>query len=789
MNSRSIIALAALSLLLQACGNQADGLPSAASPRQAGQVGQVRAQLGEAPTNRDAARDAAARAGTQRARAADGAGLAIDTQDREAVRLFYNQVYQQPEAAMDWTGSYLAPGLPGGVSPAWQAATSLRINWFRAMAGLPAATTIDPATSAKAQAAALLMSANGQLSHTPPASWTYYTPTAAEAAGSSNLALGQTGAAAIDAYIADYGDNNAVVGHRRWLLYPQTRAFGSGDVPRVQENGAMRYWGANALWVFDGNFGAARPRVRDDFVAWPTRGHVPYQVVYGRWSLSYPDADFARAQVSVTRAGAAVATTIESTTGHYGENTIAWKVAGIPRDGSHERPAADLRYHVTVSGVSVAGATRSFDYDVVVFDPAVATPGAPVARVDAPASVRSGDSYTARVAQAPGASGYSLLSYRRSPLAALAASDYGSATWSVAANASAGTLGNGAIRLYLDTPDALSPQVATLNKLLLVGSGGASLRFRRTLGYATPTQVCRLQVSTDGGASWTDAWSESGKGGVSGGSASLTVSLDAWAGRTIRLRLRAEDTVSRYVGADSGWTFSDLAFSGIDALGDEREQRSSDGGFTLAAAQPGDYLLLPRVQYQGLYYSDAGAAAYLRVEGALLHGPLASYRVSRDGELVTIRDLVGADGVQTVRNPFRLDFSDLTLAFDVDGNAGKAYRLYRAVLGRQPDSGGLGFWIAGLDGGVGLETMAREFITSQEFVARYGAAPSNQAMVNALYRNVLGREPDAGGAAFWLRQLDDGVALASVLAAFSEGQENRGITAAETAPGIAFARR
>ena len=36
-------------------------------------------------------------------------------------------------------------------------------------------------------------------------------------------------------------------------------------------------------------------------------------------------------------------------------------------------------------------------------------------------------------------------------------------------------------------------------------------------------------------------------------------------------------------------------------------------------------------------------------------------------------------------NVERLDFSDAHLAFDVDGNAGQIYRLYKAAFARTPD--------------------------------------------------------------------------------------------------------
>lgn len=767
--------------MLHGCGGASD-TPTAGS--QSARRAQV--QLDDPLTNGDAARAAASEAGRQHRRAADGTSLAIDTQDREAVRQFYNHVYVQPDVPMEWTGSY-AQGNAGTVSAAYQAATSLRINWYRAMAGLPAATTISESNSGKDQEAALLMSANGELSHYPPSTWKFYTATAAEAARNSNLALGNNGPSAIDAYISDFGDNNGPVGHRRWILYPQTRMFGSGDVPPAEIEGT-RLWGANALWTLDGGYGSARPTTRDGFVAWPTRGYVPYQVVYGRWSLSYPDADFSQAKVAVTRDGNPVTASIENTQSGYGENTIVWQVAGTARDERHERPAADVRYHVSVSGVRVGQAVRSFDYDVVVFDPATETPGALRPQVSAPASVQIGANYAAHIAPLPGATGYSLYTYQLEQFGRLGADDYGTATWSLGTTVSAGTLAPGVIRLYVDEAGKYQARSVTLNKKLLVSTAGGDLTFNRSVGFAMPSQTFKVQVSPDDGANWTDVYSEAGQDTASVPAATKSASLNAFAGRMVQLRLLLDNGNRFYIGSNSGWTVRDLVFTGVGKLTGEQEQRSSADTFGLTAIRPGTVVLVPRVQYQNLYYADSGPPVTVNVEGALLHGPRANYTLAYNGGVLTITDTRGSDGAQTVRNPFRVDFTDVTLAFDTDGNAGRAYRLYRAALDRKPDSAGLGFWIHALDGGAKAEEMAQGFVASDEFVQRYGSAPGNAQMIAAMYRNVLHRAPDDAGAAFWQQQMANGLTVAGLLVQFSDSAENRQQVAAEVALGIAYTR-
>jgi hypothetical protein len=149
---------------------------------------------------------------------AQPAALSVNASSREQVRQFYRSVYFASQAVpMGWTGSY-ASGTPGDTASAFKEATRLRINFFRALVGVPADIAFNSVYNRKAQQAALMMSANRALDHFPPASWTFFTAEGAEGAANGNLALGSAGPDAVDNYIADAGANNAVVGHRRWLF-------------------------------------------------------------------------------------------------------------------------------------------------------------------------------------------------------------------------------------------------------------------------------------------------------------------------------------------------------------------------------------------------------------------------------------------------------------------------------------------------------------------------------------------------------------------------------------------
>ena len=108
-------------------------------------------------------------------------------------------------------------------------------------------------------------------------------------------------------------------------------------------------------------------------------------------------------------------------------------------------------------------------------------------------------------------------------------------------------------------------------------------------------------------------------------------------------------------------------------------------------------------------------------------------------------------------------------------------RLYRAMFLRQPDTGGLAYWVATRRTGRTLEATADFFVTSAEVQARYGGL-TNPDLVDLIYRNVLGRAPDDAGRAYWIAQLTGSPSRAPVsrgrlLAQFSDSPEHRHRTA------------
>lgn len=286
----------------------------------------------------------------------------VDPADRASVVSFYRNVYESPTGSANWTGN-VGTCTAGTIDSGYLDAGLLRVEYFRAMAGLPTGLAHDASLDAKCQEAALMMTANNALSHSPPAGWTCYTAAGAEAAGKSNLALGFASLPdAVTGWILDNGTPS--LGHRRWLLYPPQATVGVGA---TFGSGSSNGY---AMWVL-GPFGS-RP-VSPEWVAWPPPGFVPYPVVPALWSFSMQNADFSGASVTVARGTTPVSVVLETIQIGYGDDTLVWTPQGLPGGA----PVMDLDYTVTVSNVMVSGSPREFAYTVTVIDPDVNVPTLP----------------------------------------------------------------------------------------------------------------------------------------------------------------------------------------------------------------------------------------------------------------------------------------------------------------------------------------------------------------------------------------------------------------------------
>lgn len=274
---------------------------------------------------------------------------AINTRSRSAVENAYKGLYLPTVDVR--TGATASPSgcVRGTSSPAYQSAMLRAINFHRSLAGL-APVRLTGSLNARAQAAALIMDANGALNHTPPSNWRCWTATGRAAASRSNLALGfNTAGATVDAYMEDFGGGNEAVGHRRWILNPFATTFGVG----------ASGW-ANAMYVIAGR---NSHRANPPFVAWPSAGYFPATLEpMRRWSLSAGNSatQFAHARVAVYDNGVRVPVTKYRVHSGYAQPTLVWQMPVV-----HATDA----YTIKVTGIRVGHKTRSHTYMVRMFDP------------------------------------------------------------------------------------------------------------------------------------------------------------------------------------------------------------------------------------------------------------------------------------------------------------------------------------------------------------------------------------------------------------------------------------
>lgn len=596
------------------------------------------------------------------------AELSVNILDREQVRAFYNAVYAASTNAnsmMAGTAS-IATCEPGTTSAAFKELVRLRVNFYRAMAGVPANIVFDDVFNAKCQRMALMMAANNQVNHFPPATWTCYTAEGAEAAGKANLTLGNTGPVGIDAYITDRQANNAAVGHRRWILFPQTTTMGTGDVDFAAGGNQ-----ANALWVLDGRHNNPRPATRNGFVAWPPAGYMPSPIMPVRWSLSYPLANFSAANVTLSSNGVPVAVTKEPVSNGSGENTLVWFIQGMNTTVPYvwPAPAGDVTFEVTITGVSGTGIPTQFAYTVKMFDPRTVTPGAVIPMVSGPAQVTTRTPTAFTYTTPVFATGNEL---RTSPLRPAQADgaenllvnfvNVSSASYS---NIVTSPVNSGARAFRLGHADAMANQHLAYRPTLLPRAG-AELRFASRLTRATTAETARVQVSTDGGGTWTDIFTQSGNSNpqtpVEPAYVARTLSLAPYVNRAIKLRFNYTANGSFFLATqpEVGWYFDDITFINTSELIESTVETLPMGGnFTFTTFAPGDYLLETRPEVWDEYFLEWGPGTIVTATGE-------------------------AGGFVSFSGPVTLAGGNLQIIFDINGVENPVAKIFKSAAPNGP---------------------------------------------------------------------------------------------------------
>ncbi len=480
-------------------------------------------------------------------------GLAVNTAVRNDVVAFYYCMFEASEDfanTIGWTGD-LPGDVTGSTSATFRDDVRRRINYYRAMAGLPADITEDAAKTAAAQDYAFLMALNDSAVYPPGPAWDGLAGRDTSAGPDSIRLIGTYGPRAIDFYMLADGQSSAA--SRRRILYSRLAEIGTGDIPFVPG-----YNATNCLYIIDPDSEPSSPPMQ--FVAWPNPGFIPYQVTPRVWSLSYPGADFSTATVSVSVEGFAITPIdILSNAGGAGDNSLVWELPEIMPGGLPNLPADDweddVTYDVVISGI-VGAPQATCSYSTTVIDPAhlqgtkagitgetIIPPNGsdydlePVDQAEEYEIKVSRVGFTGEAVEDPWAEGA-----EDTTAGSLIESTPGRSTARIVPTAATvGSPVEGSKVFHFAFPDAVNiEQIIELDRDL-IPSG--SVTFSQYRGYATSATRLSLEISRNSGLTWEEIWGRSGDTGEpkETGWTEETVSLSAIATnppRTVRLRFR-----------------------------------------------------------------------------------------------------------------------------------------------------------------------------------------------------------------------------------------------------------
>lgn len=126
--------------------------------------------------------------------------------------------------------------------------------------------------------------------------------------------------------------------------------------------------------------------------------------------------------------------------------------------------------------------------------------------------------------------------------------------------------------------------------------------------------------------------------------------------------------------------------------------------------------------------------------------------IGEDGQLV----ITSGDVETQVTNVEFIELADDTVAIAENETDALTLKLYQGVLGRSAEAAGADYWLD-FEPETDVEIAAR-FLDSDEFADKHGNDEdlSDEALLDILYQNALGRDADEAGRAYWLDVLASG---------------------------------
>ncbi|WP_027159934.1 hypothetical protein [Methylobacter luteus] len=120
---------------------------------------------------------------------------------------------------------------------------------------------------------------------------------------------------------------------------------------------------------------------------------------------------------------------------------------------------------------------------------------------------------------------------------------------------------------------------------------------------------------------------------------------------------------------------------------------------------------------------------------------------------IAVSDTTAGAGVDMLEGVERLQFSDKSIAFDIDGNAGKVARILGAVFGKDAVANAeyAGTYLALLDKGMSYEDLMMRALNE-----KLGIGFSDADEIKLLYQNIVGSQPSKANLIHWTATIASG---------------------------------
>ena len=277
---------------------------------------------------------------------------------------------------MAWTGS-VTGGVAGTTSAAFKEDVRRRINFYRALCGLPGDITLRRDQVRERPGGGIDVRAEWPAQPYATEQLDFITPQMPpKPRRNSNIALGNYGPGAVDAYMRDDGDTT-----KSWATAAGSTIRGRSPWALAMSRRQSPYSSSNALWVI-GDFKASDPEIRRLAeprlrALQPGAGPLVAVLSGGEFLRGHGDHDARCDQYSDTIISICTDT-------NMGDNTLVWTPSGIP--------ASDRRRHAIQRDRFRHQRHRrptSYSYTVTLFDPSVLNVSPTIAGNDDSADDRS----------------------------------------------------------------------------------------------------------------------------------------------------------------------------------------------------------------------------------------------------------------------------------------------------------------------------------------------------------------------------------------------------------------